>query len=182
MLKRATAGARWTVRFFCTARTIACLLVLAGCAGGESKKPAATPVPSATSHSAKAAPGVADTAHSPAPTRTPERATGSATDTAADVAEGMVLVQAQCAWCHALAAAGLSSAQAAVGPPLDNAGVGHSRAWLSAALVNACAHHKATSQYSCAQKHNTVAALTAEQREQIVSYLLTLKGSPTPVR
>jgi mono/diheme cytochrome c family protein len=182
VVKRAAIGVSWTVRFFCLACTLAVLLILAGCADSESKEPAATPVPTATGHPAKAASGVADTARSPVPTRTPVRVTGSTTNTAADVAEGMVLVQAQCAWCHALAAAGLSSAQAAVGPPLDNAGVGHSRTWLSAALVNACAHHKATSQYSCAQKHNTVAVLTAEQREQIVSYLLTLKGFPTPVR
>ena len=107
------------------------------------------------------------------PSATPQIPAGVLADpAAAAIAEGRVLVQAQCAGCHSLSDAGLSGT---AGPALDHIGAGHSAQWLSAALVDACAHHAPASHYSCAQKHDTVAALSLAQRGDIVSYLLTLK-------
>ncbi len=122
-----------------------------------------------------ASPAVTRTPVAQTPAASPARPASTVSDTAADVAEGSVLVQAQCVWCHSLAGAGITASSASIAPPLDHVGAGHSRDWLSAALVDACAHHKLGSPYVCTQKHNTVAALTAEQRDQIVTYLLTLK-------
>lgn len=160
---------------------LACLCALAGCSGGASTRATSSPVPAVAVRSVTAAPGGAHATPAAMLMLTPTRI-GSRALHAADIAQGRVLVQAQCAWCHALADAGLTSAQSAIGPPLDNAGVGHSRAWLSAALIDACAHHSPRSPYTCAQKHDTVAILTTEQRNQIVSYLLTLKATPLPAR
>jgi mono/diheme cytochrome c family protein len=183
-IERARRGPAWYLRLTFAMCTIACLLALTGCSGSESAKKSATPAPTVTgvrpaTATKTATPTIVQASPTAVPSVTPERPTPVEPDSA-DIAEGMVLVQAQCAWCHTLASAGLTGSQASVGPPLDGAGVGHNRAWLSAALVDACAHHKPKSRYSCAQKHNTVAALTVEQRDQIVRFLLTLKGTPTP--
>jgi len=158
-----------SLRVVCMACALACLLALSGCSNGASH--VATQVASPTALSR--APGsraVSDAG--PVPVATPQTSQSAQADGAAAIPEGRVLVQAQCAWCHSLSDAGISGT---VGPALDHIGAGHTVQWLSAALVNACAHHIPASHYSCAQKHDTVAALTSAQRGDIVSYLLTLK-------
>jgi hypothetical protein len=62
-----------------------------------------------------------------------------------------------------------------VASALDGIGARHDRAWLNAELVNACAHGAAMSSYNCSQVHNAAMALTQQQRDQIVTYLLTLR-------
>jgi hypothetical protein len=62
-----------------------------------------------------------------------------------------------------------------VAPALDGIGARHDRAWLEAEVVNACAHGAAKSSYNCSQVHNAAMALTQQQRDQIVAYLLTLR-------
>jgi mono/diheme cytochrome c family protein len=94
---------------------------------------------------------------------------------AADLANGKVLVQAQCAACHALADAGITGANPPYAPALDRIGVGHDRSWLAAELVDACAHPIASTAHKCAQAHNAAAALTQQQRDQVVTYLLSLR-------
>jgi mono/diheme cytochrome c family protein len=91
---------------------------------------------------------------------------------AADIASGRVLFQAQCAACHALKDAGVSSAVQPSAPALDAIGAHHDRAWLNEEVANACAHRIGASAYNCAQVHNTVASLNQRQRDQIVTYLL----------
>jgi mono/diheme cytochrome c family protein len=95
---------------------------------------------------------------------------------AGQIAEGKLIVQAQCAACHALADAGITEAAKPVAPPLDGIGNGHDRAWLSAELVDACVHRTPKSRYACAQVHVAAAALSRPERDAIVDYLLTLRS------
>ena len=93
-------------------------------------------------------------------------------DLAADRAAGSVLLQAQCASCHALLSAGMGGAGATVGPSLDRIGRKRSRAWLERELVDPCAHRPShRSRYHCGQMPS-YAGLTQQQRDQIVLYLL----------
>jgi mono/diheme cytochrome c family protein len=93
--------------------------------------------------------------------------------TLADLAAGKALLQAQCASCHALASAGMSGALEPVAPPLDGIGRHRSRQWLEAELVNPCAHpHASGTRYSCTAMPS-FSALTQQQRDQIVLYLLS---------
>jgi len=93
-------------------------------------------------------------------------------DLAAARAAGSVLLQAQCASCHALLSAGMSGAGTAVGPALNGIGRRRSRAWLERELVDPCAHRSShKSRYRCGQMPS-YAGLTQQQRDQIVLYLL----------
>jgi mono/diheme cytochrome c family protein len=119
--------------------------------------PSATPVPTAT-----AGP----------PTATP----GPSAQQLADLAAGKVLVQAQCAACHALADAGIAPAPSPVARPLDGIGGRHDRQWLEDELRSACAHVQPPGNgVPCSQMHSFSAMLSPEQRDQVVAYLLSLR-------
>lgn len=146
-----------------------CVLA-AGCGGGHTTTPPHRPTPTVTRH--------ADTpTRAPAATPTVATATpGPSTEQLATLAAGKVLVQAQCAACHALADAGISALPTPVARSLDGIGALHDRRWLDAALSNACAHARPLRPgYNCAQMHAFARVLTAQQRAQVLAYLLSLR-------
>lgn len=155
-----------------TVLALCAALGMGGCAGGATTAPA----PSGTAPHVLAHPGTQPSPHGTTPaapsTAILPRVGYPRTDLTADRAAGSVLLQAQCASCHALLSAGMGGAGPAVGPALDGIGRRRSQAWLERELVDPCANrspHK--SRYHCSQMP-TYAGLTQQQRDQIVLYLL----------
>jgi mono/diheme cytochrome c family protein len=161
--------------------TTALIVCVSGCSPDHQVAPAQTPARArnAVANSAATQPSTPHRA-TPLPTPSmPPAAIASPTDTPlqpsrVDLASGKLLVQAQCAACHALAGAGISSAAQPVAPALDGIGARHSRAWIDATLANACGRSGPTAASGCRQAHAIIAALTPLQRNQVAEYLLSL--------
>jgi hypothetical protein len=146
-----------------------CLLA-AGCSGGHHAAPASRPTPAPTRQADIPTPPPSATPG--APTATP----GPSTQQLADLAAGKVLVQAQCAACHALADAGIAPAPSPVARPLDGIGGRHDRHWLEDELRAACAHVQPLRRgLACGQMHSVSVLLTSRQRSQVIAYLLSLR-------
>jgi hypothetical protein len=116
----------------------------------------------------------------PATTSIPPRPSATVNATQArrtGIADAKVLVQAQCAACHALADAGIAPAPHPIAPSLDHIGAHYTYAALQVELLDACAHPlPSKSAFSCRQVHRFVASvLTPAQRDEIVAYLLSLR-------
>lgn len=155
---------------------------IAGCGGAQK---AAPPITSNATRTATDVPG-ATTAITAANTH--EANTAVPTGTVADPASpqpartqagnlavlgaGHVLFQVQCASCHALVAAGISSPPGATGSALDHVGAHHDRAWLETELTAPCRNARSSAaQRRCVSMPSYV-GLTQQQRDQIVAYLL----------
>lgn len=149
----------------------AILAVPAGCSSSSAPQKAPASSPSAATFIMPAHSSQPDRSPTAAPrmTATPDQSS----KVLADLAAGKVLVQAQCAACHALADAAIAGAAQPIAPALDHIGVHHSRAWLESELLNACAHpvHGYTDT-QCRQAHSVAGLLTPQQRDQVVRYLL----------
>lgn len=139
-------------------------LGIAGCGGSATAPAPSGRVPSGS----QVQPGAEDTAL-PIPTSVVPAPIGqSRTNLVADMAAGSVLLQAQCASCHALLSAGMSG----TGPSLDRIGRRRSHAWLQKELVDPCAHRSPHQSQSRCSQMPSYAGLTTQQRDQIVLYLL----------